>query len=79
MKQSNLIKRMVSNVLNSMAVIMCVIALGVFTPIVISILLSILVSSLKFQECVTSVPFWGITIISMVVSSVYLSEIDNDK
>lgn len=70
---------MVSNVLNSMVVIMCVIVLGVFAPIVISILLSILISSLKFQECVTSVPFWMVTIISMVVSSVYLSEIDNDK
>lgn len=79
MKQSNLIKRMVSNVLNSMAVIMCVIALGIFTPIAISILLSILVSSLKFKECVTSAPFLIFTLISMVVSGVYLSEIDNDK
>lgn len=79
MKQSNLIKGMVSNVLNSMAVIMCVIALGIFTPIAISILLSILVSSLKFQECVTSAPFWIFTLISMVISGVYLSEIGNDK
>ena len=73
------IKRVVEDVFHAMAIILCVVTLGIFVPIIASLLFSILITSVTFQDCLNSVPFWVATVIGILVSSVYLSEVTNQN
>ena len=73
------IKRVVEDVFHAMAIILSVVTLGIFVPIIASLLFSILITSVTFQDCLDSVPFWISTVIGILVSSVYLSEITNQR
>ena len=73
------IKRVVEDVFHAMAIILCVVTLGIFVPIIASLLFSILITSVTFQDCLNSVPFWIVTVIGILISSVYLGEINGNR
>jgi len=73
------IKRVVEDVFHAMAIILCVVTLGIFVPIIASLLFSILITSVTFQDCVDSVPFWIFTMVCILITSVYLAETNNNR
>ncbi len=73
------INRIIEDVFHAMVIILCVVTLGIFVPIIASLLFSILITSVTFQDCLNSVPFWIATMIGILISSVYLGEINGNR
>ena len=73
------ISQVIEDVFHAMVIILCVVTLGIFVPIIASLLFSLMITSVTFQDCLNSVPFWIVTVIGILSSSVYLSEISNQN
>jgi hypothetical protein len=53
--------------------------MGMFVPITMSSIASLLVKMVRFQDCMMSVPFWLFSVIFAVISAIIIGEELNKK
>jgi hypothetical protein len=71
-------KKLINQVLSTLVILTSIIVLGVFIPLIISILISILTPA-TFVDCTTSIPFWIVTIIGWFGASAYINDLITEK
>jgi len=74
MSNTQQINLTITTAIKAMVIVLCVIVMGMFIPMTISVLASLLVNVVKFQECIMSVPFWLFTLIFTVISGIIVGE-----
>jgi hypothetical protein len=71
-------KNLVNKILHTMVILFSIVCLGIFIPLIISILISILTPA-TFVDCTTSVPFWIVSIIGWFGASAYINDLITEK
>jgi len=73
MSNTQQINLAVTSAIKMIVIILCILVVGMALPMISSIMLSLIINQVKFQDCVTSVPFWIFTFISTVSFAIYIA------